>query len=276
MQFNRIESMDGKFPFPPSDRSSVSFAVVIPMFNEEAGAEICVRRVYEELARIPQRNALIVVNDGSRDHTWDILQGIAPELDRLILVNHPRNQGYGAALKTGIQQARSRGFDYVLFMDSDLTNDPGDIHKFVARMEEGFEVIKASRYSHGGRVQGVPAYRYWISRLGNLLAHGLYGIPIWDCTNGFRAIKTEIVQAMNLQANNFSIIMEELYFAKFLAKSFCQVPVVLSNRAGHLRRTSFAYRPRIFYDYLKYPLRSFLKGNAGVKTRRISCRRRKR
>lgn len=254
-------AMDRNSTLFGGSQSSLSFAVIIPMFNEETGAEPCVRRVCEELSRLPQRNGLIVINDGSKDRTWEVLQRVAPEFDRLILVNHPENRGYGAALKTGIQQAGQGGFDYVLFMDSDLTNDPVDIPKFVDKMKEGFDVIKASRYSHGGGVGGVPAYRYWISRVGNLLAHWLYGIPIWDCTNGFRAIKLKLIRSMNLQANNFSIIMEELYYSKYLAQSFCHVPVILTPRAENLRQTSFNYRPRIFYEYFKYPVLCFLFGD---------------
>lgn len=236
----------------------MSFAVIIPMFNEEGGAEPCVRRVCEELSRVPQRNVLIVINDGSRDRTWKVLQSIAPEIEGLILINHPQNRGYGAALKTGIQKAGDEGFDYVLFMDSDLTNDPTDIPKFVEKMEEGFDVIKASRYTKGGGVHGVPTRRIIISRIGNYFARFLYGLPIHDCTNGFRAVRTHILTQMRLRENGFAIIMEELFQAKFLAQRFCEVPYILTARGKNSKASSFAYSPRICYNYLKYAFKSFL------------------
>ncbi len=242
---------------PGADRTPVTFAVVIPMYNEETGAERCVRAVCKELALFPD-SRLIVVDDGSADSTGAILDNLAPRFSALIPLHHARNTGYGAALKTGVEKAWTDGFDYVLFMDSDLTNDPSDIARFVDRMEQGFDVIKASRYCAGGGVEGVPAARYWISRIGNAVARLLYRLPVKDATNGFRAIRVGIIRAMDLKENGFPIIMEELYHSRYAAASFCNVPVVLKNRASHLRQTSFHYRPAVFGRYLKYPLRSLL------------------
>jgi hypothetical protein len=62
---------------------------------------------------------------------------------------------------------------------------------------------------------------------------------------------------MRLKENRFPIIMEELYWSKFLAKTFAEVPVTLTTRDEELRQTSFVYRPRVFYDYLRYPVLAF-------------------
>ncbi len=237
--------------------SSISFAVVIPMYNEEPQATACVRLVCAELAKHEHRSALIVVNDGSADGTARVLTALHDEFDNLIVIEHETNQGYGAGLRTGAQAAIQGGYDYALFMDSDLTNDPADIPKFVAKMEAGIDVIKASRYSGGGGTKGIPFRRYIISRIGNLIAKLLCRLPLSDLTNGFRAVKTNILAKCELKENNFSIIMEELYFCKYLAESFCHVPVVLTNRSEDIRQTSFSYKPSIFRDYLRYPLRCF-------------------
>jgi hypothetical protein len=76
---------------------------------------------------------------------------------------------------------------------------------------------------------------------------------------------------MDLKANDFSIIMEELFYAKYVAKSFGNVPVVLTNRSEERRATSFRYRPGIFYDYLKYPLRSLCGRNLMRKNTIVGC-----
>lgn len=238
---------------------SVKFAVVIPMYNEEIGARECVDAVCRELSSISAVSKLIVVEDGSRDSTKKVLQDIQTKYHQLEVFYHQNNKGYGAALKTGAQLARQGGFDYVLFMDSDLTNDPRDIRKFLDEMTNGVDVIKATRYSDGGRVEGVPLYRFIISRVGNLLARLLFRLPLSDCTNGFRAVRTDLLTKIELEEKNFSIIMEELYRLKPLIKSCANVPVVLTNRANHLRPTSFSYRYSIFWDYLKYPLRDFFR-----------------
>jgi dolichol-phosphate mannosyltransferase len=227
------------------------------MYNEEPGAENCVRQVCAALAAIPCESKLITVNDGSRDRTGEILDRVAPHFANLLVVHHAKNSGYGAALRTGVATAAKAGFDYTLFMDSDLTNHPDDLPKFVERMKEGHDVIKATRYSGGGGVSGVPAYRVIISKVGNWLAHFLYRLPVHDCTNGFRAARTDILARMRLTENRFPIIMEELYWSKYLAKTFAEVPVTLTNRDAVLQPTSFVYKPSVFWQYLKYPLRAF-------------------
>jgi dolichol-phosphate mannosyltransferase len=227
------------------------------MYNEEAGAETCVRAVCEELRKLPNCSTLVAVNDGSKDKTGEILTNLSASEPRLTIVNCGRNSGYGAALRSGLEQAAKNEYEYVLFMDSDLTNDPRDIPRFVAKMEESFDVIKATRYSHGGEVSGVPFYRVAISALGNRLSRLLYGLPVHDCTNGFRASKVRLLMQMKLNEKRFPIIMEELYWSKFLAKTFAEVPVVLTNRRIEQRPTSFSYSPKIFWDYLKYPVRAF-------------------
>jgi dolichol-phosphate mannosyltransferase len=242
------------------DRSPTfdSFCVVIPMYNEQSKAEVCVRRVCQVLAGVPHRTALVTVNDGSRDKTPEILNRLHSESEGPVVIHHATNRGYGAALRTGTEYASHANFDYVLFMDSDLTNDPADIPKFVEKMKQGFDVIKATRYSDGGEVSGVPKYRVLVSQVGNWIARHLYGLPITDCTNGFRAVRTRLLCQMNLTESKFAVIMQELYYSRFLASTFAQVPVRLTNRALGQRPTSFVYRPRVFYDYLKYPLKAFL------------------
>jgi dolichol-phosphate mannosyltransferase len=228
------------------------------MYNEEPGAENCVQQVCDALTRIPCECKLITVNDGSRDRTGEILDRIASRFSNLTVVHHAQNAGYGAALRTGVATAAKAGFDYTLFMDSDLTNHPSDLPKFVALMRQGVDVIKATRYSGGGGVSGVPGYRVVISQVGNAIARLLFRLPVHDCTNGFRAARTDILARMHLTENRFPIIMEELYWSKYLARTFAEVPVTLTNRDAALRPTSFAYKPSVFWQYLKYPLRAFL------------------
>ena len=238
------------------DGTGLGFGVIIPMFNEEAGAEKCVREVCAALNRIEHRCALFVVEDGSRDRTLEILEKAAACHPKLQLIRHPRNLGYGRALRTGVEEAAKQNYDYALFMDSDLTNSPADILRFCEQMNRGTDVIKASRFVAGGRMEGVPARRAIISRVGNFVARLLFGMGLHDCTNGFRAVRVPILQRMNLTENGFPIIVEELYQAKFLASSFAEVPVVLTSRADDLRPTSFGYTPSTFWKYLRYALKA--------------------
>jgi dolichol-phosphate mannosyltransferase len=230
------------------------------MYNEEAGAALCVQRVCQALDALPgRRTVMIAVEDGSRDGTAAVLDGLVARYPRLVVLAHARNGGYGAALQTGARHAAAQGFDYVLYMDSDLTNDPADIPRFVAHMDRGVDVIKATRYSGGGRVDGVPFRRWIVSAVGNAVARALFRLPVHDCTNGYRAVRAPLLAAMTLRETKFPVIMEELYWCAFTARTYAEVPVVLTNRAEALRPTSFQYQPSVFWRYLRYPLKAFFR-----------------
>lgn len=238
--------------------SQLSFCIIVPMYNEEYGAANCVRAIYRAMQTYSYRTALLVINDGSVDATGMMLRRLEPEFDKLTVITHGKNAGYGSAVRTGIQKAAEMGFDYALFMDSDLTNDPKYIASFIEKMLDGFDVIKASRYIKGGQAVGVPPHRVFISVVGNIMARLLFGLPITDCTNGFLAMKVELLKRMPLAERGFAVIMEELYYAKFLANTFCEIPYTLTARKENVRRSSFYYRPKVFYRYLKYAVKSFL------------------
>jgi dolichol-phosphate mannosyltransferase len=231
------------------------------MYNEEAGAERCVRAVTAQLASMPEQSMLIAVNDGSRDRTGEILDLLAREYAEMRAVHHNGNRGYGAALRTGIEYAIAERYEYCVFMDSDLTNNPADLPRFAAEMNRGVDVIKASRFIAGGGMSGVPFRRAIVSRAGNFVARSLFRLGIHDCTNGFRAVKTDILARMNLQERGFAVIVEELYQCAMLARTFSEVPVVLTNRAVGQRSTSFAYRPAVFRTYFRYAWNAFWRGN---------------
>ena len=235
-------------------RDCPSFAVIVPMFNERANAERAVHEITRALADLPNRTALIVADDGSKDGTGEILSSLRATHPALDVTTHPVNRGYGAALVSGARRASALGFDYALFMDSDLTNDPRDLPRFAEKMSTGADVIKASRFIAGGRMEGVPWRRAIISRAGNLVARWLYRLPINDCTNGFRAVRTPLLMQMDLREKGFPVIAEELYWCRFLAHSFVEVPVILTNAD---RQSSFRYSPSVLRAYLRYPLRAF-------------------
>jgi dolichol-phosphate mannosyltransferase len=234
-----------------------SFAVVIPAFNESAGIGACVRAIDRALERLTNRTALIVVDDGSADGTYGVLAKLEPVHTRLIVVRHSKNLGYGAGLRSGVAAAARQGFEYVLFMDSDLTNDPKYLADFAQQMAGGTDVIKASRYIAGGGVNGVPGWREVLSVVGNTVARLLFRLPVRDCTNGFRAVRTELLTAIDLEENGFAVIMEELYRLRPLAQSYAEVPIVLTARTDDLRPSSFSFGPRAMLRYLKYPALSF-------------------
>lgn len=230
---------------------SPSFAVVIPMYNEEKGAQRCVDTVIKEIRKFASA-VLIVVNDGSRDATGSILTDVQLRYPDMVFVSRRENDGYGSALRAGVEEAARRGLDYAIFMDSDLTNDPRDIPKFAAKMCEGYDVIKASRFISGGGMNGIGRKRSMFSRWANIIARVLTRTGLHDCTNGFRAVRVPLLMQMTLRERGFPIIMEELYHCKRMKATFAEVPTLLSTRSGDQRPTSFVYNWKTFHRYLKY------------------------
>jgi dolichol-phosphate mannosyltransferase len=231
-------------------------AVVVPMYNEEAGAERCVTSLSQVLAGLGNDAALVVVDDGSCDATLDRLDAQRRTAARVDIVVKEQNEGYGAALRTGAAHADSIGAEWVIFMDSDLTNPPAQIADFVAAMSDDLDLIKACRYCAGGGMVDVPFRRRVFSRAGNLVARALAGGPHRDPTNGFRAFRTRSYLALPLKDRGFSVILEELFYARRLGLRGADIPTLLSDRSSDLRPSSFHYSPRQMWAYLRWPLRT--------------------
>lgn len=234
--------------------------IVIPMYNEQRIARMSIETILGYTRDMPPNATVLVVNDGSTDATEQIIKEVVKgqKGDGLQLISHSINRGYGAALATGIKFALTNEYNYVLFMDSDLTNHPRYLAAFYEKMNEGYDYIKATRYAKGGSTLGVPFKHRTLSFIGNLLARILYRLPLSDLTNGFRAAKVEILGKVNYNESGFPIIMEELYHVKNLARSFCDVPYVLTSRGDSQGKSKFSYGPRTYYQYLKYPIKSIL------------------
>jgi dolichol-phosphate mannosyltransferase len=233
---------------------TASLGVVIPMFNEEAGAAACVAAVADALERIPGETRLIAVDDGSADGTSQVLADLAARHHWLHIERHDANRGYGAALRTGGEAAARLALEWVLFMDSDLTNPPSVIAQFASAAEGPVDYLKASRFTDGGGMRGVPWKRRVLSITANRVARLAAGRGVTDPTNGFRAVRTGVFVEMPLRETDFAIIMEELYWAFRLNLRLGDVPTILGSRDESRRPTSFSYRPSLLWRYGRYTL----------------------
>ena len=230
-------------------------AVVIPMYNELAVAENCIRRVLDVLPTVGTPTGLIAVDDGSSDGTGELLECLRQKLGGFRVLRK-LNGGYGSAISAGARLAQKKGYNYVLFMDSDLTNPPEHIPRFVPPILQGFDLIKATRLSHGGDMSGVPWRRRIHSISGNVIAQAMFRMDLADCTNGFRAIRVPLFLKMPLGEPGFAIILEELYWAKRWGMRVAAVPTSLSARSVALRPSAFDYRPGLIWRYLRHALRA--------------------
>ena len=108
------------------------------MYNEEKITRKSINTIFAYIIKLPIPTTMLIVNDGSNDNTGKIIQDcITTKLDeRIKMINHSINQGYGAANRTGIKYAIENKYDYILFMDSDLTNPPRYLHSFCKKIKE--------------------------------------------------------------------------------------------------------------------------------------------
>ena len=236
---------------------SRSLAVIVPMFNEERNAERCVSAILPVLSHQLPSARLFVVNDGSTDGTDAILRGLLAGGKDFQYVPCERNQGYGAALVAGARAALGAGYEFGLFMDSDLTNDPALIPRFAERLAGGqLDLLKASRYVPGGGMEGVPLRRQLPSRLGNWLAARLFGMGLHDLTNGFRAVRLSMIADVQFRERGFPQILEEMVELKRRGARAAELPYVLTSRADPEAASKFSYRPSVVLRYLKYAVQA--------------------
>lgn len=229
------------------------------MFNESKNASKCCLEITSEIKKLsPYKLLLIIVNDGSTDNTNTLLTHAKMKYGSVIsLVSYTKNKGYGKALQEGIKNAVKNKCEYVIFMDSDLTNNPKEIIKFLKTLTQNPGCVKGSRYIKNGKIVGVPFKRKAISIVGNKIASFLFRTNIKDCTNGYRMVKLDLIKHAKFKENGFAIILEEFYYLRKKNAMIIEVPITLTSRIASA--SHFRYNMKTFYSYIKYPAMSFLR-----------------
>lgn len=223
------------------------------MYNEHSNAVKCIETIDHYLKSVKTRTGIIAVDDGSTDGTGRILHDLMPSHPALMVEIHPENRGYGGANRTGFSRAVKEGFEYALVMDADLTQDPVYIGSFIDAMHGKADFIKATRYAQGGRIQGVPFARAFVSWAGNRLARLVLRCGISDFTNGFRAIRTDFLPRLVTHESGFAMLMEEVCQARRLGATFAEVPYTLTVRDDG-SKSKFRYSWAVYWAYLRHLL----------------------
>ncbi len=213
----------GIFSLPPDFRLSV----VIPVFNE-------VNTVVEVIERV-RRTALpleiILVDDGSRDGTREILAKL-PASEDLRIILHEHNRGKGAALRTGFQHATGTA---VVVQDADLEYDPDDFRFLIQPIVEGeADVVYGTRYGHHDR-QVPPLWHVLVNRLITKLTNLRTGLYLSDVETCYKVMRRELIAelAPSLRENRFGIEIElTVKLAKRKAR-FYERPIRYHRRSYH-------------------------------------------
>ena len=170
--------------------------VVLPAYNEEGGLPDLLSAIEHAFAINGREYHIIVVDDASTDSTADIAREATSELP-LTLVQHKTNQNLPGALRTGFEAAIkfAEDHDVIITMDGDNTHPPAIMNSLLQKIDEGYEVMIASRFQPGSRVCGVPTSRVFTAFGARLLFRVIMPIPaVRDYTCGYRAYRANVLR----------------------------------------------------------------------------------
>ena len=190
--------------------------VIIPAYNEEAIIADTVEEVTQALEGMSDKYQweLLLVNDGSKDNTGAIMDELASTNGNIKVAHHRTNYGRGKALKTGFKEASG---DIIITLDADLSYSTEHIPKLIKKMEEtDADIVSASCYAPGGKVENVPFKRKLMSKIGNMLLSRAMGRDITVATCIVRAYKGDVIKSLDLVSDGKDLHPEILYKAKAL------------------------------------------------------------
>lgn len=217
-------------------RTDPMIYVMLPAYNEEKALPVLLdsfSRLFQEF-RLPYK--IVVVDDGSVDHTASIAEQYARKMP-LVLLKHGVNRGLGAAMRTGLSHVAqmSTPTDLVLTMDADNTHNPQVLLQMLTKVEQGADVVIASRYETGGDEVGLELHRRVLSRGASFLLDTCFKVEgAKDYTCGYRMYRCSVIKdAFKRYGKNFIIengfvcMAEILIKVAYLPARVAEVPLIL-------------------------------------------------
>ena len=208
---------------------------VLPAYNEEESLPNLLKRIAELNATNVQLE-VVVVNDGSTDKTQEVVEQSTNDL-QLTLVNHQKNMGLGQAVQTGIKEALSQAQlnDVIIIMDADDTHDVTLMSKMVSKIENGADIVIASRFVEGGNDESAPPFRRLLSRGASIVFKTLLPLnKINDFTSGFRAYRVSLLNKASINwgetlilEQGFACMVELLLKLRHWQPNIVEVPFFL-------------------------------------------------
>lgn len=200
----------------------MKLSVIIPVYNEVESIEVILNRVNETKLV----SEIVVVDDGSKDGTRDKLKTLDGK-NNVRVILHDKNQGKGAAVRTGMQAAKG---EILLIQDADLEYDPRDFPELLRPIEEGIaDVVYGSRFL--GRAHRVTMFWHLVAnKLLTLMTNILYNTILTDMETGYKVFRREVIAGMVIRANSFNF--EPEFTAKILKRNYriFEVPITFNPR----------------------------------------------
>jgi dolichol-phosphate mannosyltransferase len=210
--------------------------IVIPTYNEREN----IVQIVPEIKRVLPGVHILVVDDSSPDGTGACVEQMAAAFDGLFLLTRAKKEGLGRAYISGFKWALKRPYEFIFEMDADFSHDPKYLPDFIAAIENA-DVVLGSRYLTGVNVVNWPLYRLLISYGGNLYARMVTGLPIRDCTGGFKCFRRRVLEAINLDrisASGYSFQIEMSWLAWKKRFRIREIPIIFVDRKTGVSKMS--------------------------------------
>jgi hypothetical protein len=165
-------------------------SVVVPAMNEAGNIPALHRAIADVLEASGVSFELILVDDGSTDSTWQAIEALSERDRRVVGLRHRRNFGKARGLATGFAVASG---ELVLTMDADLQDDPAEIPRFLAKLDEGFDLVSGWKQQRQD-----PVGKTLPSRLFNATVRAVSGVPLHDFNCGFKLYRADVVRSIQL------------------------------------------------------------------------------
>ena len=166
----------------------MKLSFVIPVFNEESSIEILYYEILENVKKYEYE--IIFVDDGSTDKSFQILKELGTKDSQVKVLKFRKNFGKSAGLNVGFQAAKG---DVVFTMDADLQDDPKEIPSFIAKLEEGYDMVT------GWKVKRLdPISKTWPSKLFNKVTSNTFKLKLHDYNCGYKAYKKEVINELDI------------------------------------------------------------------------------
>jgi len=214
-------------------------SIVVPIKDEQENIGPLYARVSEAMLGKTAWE-LVVVDDGSTDGSFDLLQKLAADDPRVKVVRLRRNYGQAAAMQAGIDAASG---DVIATMDGDLQNDPHDIPMLLAKLDEGYDVVLGER----AKRQDSMIIRKVPSRMANWLIRKVTGLPFRDFGCTMRVLRRDVAQGMRIygEMHRFIPVLAQQQGARM-----AQVPVTHHPRTAGKSKYNLSRTGRVFLDLI--------------------------
>ena len=208
----------------------MKLSVVIPAQDEESAIGITVEGVVDVLIREEIDYEVIVVDDGSRDSTREVVERIGASNPRVRCIPSHYDRGFGFAVRAGLDEFNGEA---VAILMADASDDPEDLIRYHRLLEEGWDCAFGSRFIRGAHVHDYPRLKLVLNRLANWLILVLFRHRYNDTTNAFKAYRRDVIETISpLLSNHFNLTVEMPLKAIVRGHSYRVIPISWRDRTS--------------------------------------------